>query len=237
MYLPPDTNCLLSCLDHCLKTKNYVNAIVTSKHVRPQWLTMDQAIKHCSQGLGIWDFASNDQESEPDLIMVCCGETPTLESLAATSIINEYLPKVKIRFINVVDLFKLQSHDKHPHGLTNEEYDALFTKKRPILFNFHGYPSLIHELLYDRYNHNIVVKGYMEEGSITTPFDMRVQNEIDRYHLVIEACRLIPNLGSKGIYLEKLMKEKLIEHKEYIREYGVDMPCVANWKWENKKDI
>ncbi len=235
MYLPPDTNCLLSCLDHCLRSKDYVNAIVTSKHVRPQWLTMDQAIKHCSQGLGIWDFASNDQESEPDLIMVCCGETPTLESLAATSIINEYLPKVKIRFINVIDLFKLQTNEKHPHGLTNDEYDALFTKKKPIIFNFHGYPSLIHELLYERYNHNIVVKGYMEEGSITTPFDMRVQNEIDRYHLVIEACKLIPNLGSKGIYLDKLMKEKLIEHKEYIREYGVDMPCIIDWKWPNKK--
>ena len=235
MYLPPDTNCLLSCLDHCLRSKDYINAIVTSKHVRPQWLTMDQAIKHCSQGLGIWDFASNDQESEPDLIMVCCGETPTLESLAATSIINEYLPKVKIRFINVIDLFKLQTNEKHPHGLTNEEYDALFTKKKPIIFNFHGYPSLIHELLYERYNHNIVVKGYMEEGSITTPFDMRVQNEIDRYHLVIEACKLIPNLGSKGIYLDKLMKEKLIEHKEYIREYGVDMPCIIDWKWPNKK--
>lgn len=235
MYLPPDTNCLLSCLDHCLRSKDYINAIVTSKHVRPQWLTMDQAIKHCSQGLGIWDFASNDQESEPDLIMVCCGETPTLESLAATSIINEYLPKVKIRFINVVDLFKLQTNENHPHGLTNDEYDALFTKKKPIIFNFHGYPSLIHELLYERYNHNIVVKGYMEEGSITTPFDMRVQNEIDRYHLVIEACKLIPNLGSKGIYLDKLMKEKLIEHKEYIREYGVDMPCIIDWKWPNKK--
>lgn len=232
MYLPPDTNCLLSCLDHCLRSKDYVNAIVASKHVRPQWLTMEQAIKHCTQGLGIWDFASNDQESEPDLIMVCCGETPTLESLAATSIINEYLPKVKIRFINVVDLFKIQSNTKHPHGLSDEEYDALFTKKKPILFNFHGYPSLIHELLYERYNHNIVVKGYMEEGSITTPFDMRVQNEIDRFHLVIEACKLIPNLGSKGIYLNKLMNEKLIEHKEYIHEYGVDMPCVTDWKWK-----
>ena len=232
MYLPPDANCLLSCLDHCLRSKNYVNAIVASKHVRPQWLTMEEAVKHCTQGLGIWDFASNDQMSDPDLIMVCCGETPTLESLAAVSILREHLPKLKIRFINVVDLFKIQSHTKHPHGMTDQEYDALFTKKKPILFNFHGYPSLIHELLYERYNHNIVVKGYIEEGSITTPFDMRVQNEIDRYHLVIEVCNMVPNLGSKGIYLTKLMKEKLIEHKEYIYDKGVDMPEILNWKWK-----
>ena len=234
MYLPPDTNCLLSCFEHCMKTKNYINVLVTSKHPRPQWLTMEQAIKHCTQGLGIWDFASNDQDSEPDLIMVCCGEAPTMESMAAVSILREHLPKLKIRFINVVDLFKIQSNHKHPHGLTDEEYDALFTKKKPILFNFHGYPSLIHELLYERFNHNITVKGYMEEGSITTPFDMRVQNEIDRYHLVIEACRIVPNLGSKGVYLTKLMNEKLVEHKQYIHEYGIDMPEVKDWKWENK---
>ena len=232
IYLPPDTNTLLSCFEHCMKTKDYINVLVTSKHVRPQWLTMEQAVKHCTQGLGIWDFASNDQDSEPDVIMACAGETPTLEAVAATSIINEYLPKVKVRFINVVDLFKLQTQSKHPHGLSDKEYDALFTKKKPILFNFHGYPSLIHELLYERENHNIVVKGYVEEGSITTPFDMRVQNEIDRYHLVLEVCNMVPNLGSKGVYLSKLMKEKLVEHKEYIHEYGVDMPEIANWKWE-----
>ena len=233
MYLPPDTNCLLSCFEHCLKSTNYVNALVTSKHPRPQWLSMDKAVKHCTQGVGIWDFASNDQDSEPDIIMACCGETPTLESLAAVSILHKYLPKLKIRFINVVDLFKIQSKSKHPHGLSDEEFDDLFTKKKPILFNFHGYPSLIRELLYERYNRNLVVKGYIEEGSITTPFDMRVQNEIDRFHLVMEVCNLVPNLGSKGTYLYKLMQEKLIEHKEYIYEYGVDMPDVANWKWEN----
>jgi xylulose-5-phosphate/fructose-6-phosphate phosphoketolase len=232
MYLPPDANCLLSGVDHCLRTKNYINAIVASKHPRPQWLTMEQAVKHCTQGLGIWDFASNDQDSEPDIIMACAGETPTLESLAAVSILREHLPKLKIRFINVVDLFKLQTQAKHPHGLSDAEYDALFTKKKPILFNFHGYPSLIHELIYERENHNIVVKGYVEEGSITTSFDMRVQNEIDRYHLVLEVCNMVPNLGSKGVYLSKLMKEKLVEHKEYIHEYGVDMPEIANWKWE-----
>lgn len=234
MYLPPDTNCLLSCFEHCMKSKNYINVLVTSKHPRPQWLTMDQAVKHCTQGLGIWDFASNDQDSEPDIIIACCGEAPTLESVAAVSILREHLPKLKVRFINVVDLFKLQTSHKHPHGLTDEEYDALFTKKKPILFNFHGYPSLIHELLYERENHNIMVKGYIEEGSITTPFDMRVQNEIDRYHLVIEVCKMVPNLGSKGIYLSKLMKEKLIEHKQYIHEYGIDMPEVKDWKWEEK---
>ncbi len=234
MYLPPDTNCLLSCFEHCLKSKEYINVLVTSKHPRPQWLTMEQAVKHCTQGLGIWDFASNDQEQEPDLIMACCGETPTLESLAAVSILREHLPKLKIRFINVVDLFKLQTKSKHPHGLSDEDYDALFTKKKPIIFNFHGYPTLIHELLYERFNHNIVVKGYIEEGSITTPFDMRVQNEIDRYHLVIEACKMVPNLGSKGVYLQKLMKEKLVEHKEFIHEFGYDMPEVSEWKWKNE---
>ncbi len=234
MYLPPDTNTLLSCFEHCMRTKNYINVLVTSKHVRPQWLNKDQAIKHCTKGLGIWNFASNDQDSDPDIIMACCGETPTLEALAATSILNEYLPKIKVRFINVVDLFKLQSDKKHPHGLSDDEYDALFTKKRPIIFNFHGYPSLIHELLYDRYNRNIVVKGYIEEGSITTPFDMRVQNEIDRFHLVIEACKLLPNLGSKGTYLINLMQDKLVEHKEYIKEYGVDMPEIVDWKWSKK---
>ena len=232
IYLPPDTNCLLSCFEHCMKSKDYINVLVTSKHLRPQWLTMEQAVKHCTQGLGIWNFASNDQESEPDIIIACAGETPTLEALASVSILHEHLPKLKIRFINVVDLFKLQTKSKHPHGLSDYEYDSLFTKKKPILFNFHGYPSLIHELLYERYNHNITVKGYMEEGSITTPFDMRVQNEIDRYHLVIEVCRMVPNLGSKGIYLTKLMNEKLVEHKEYIHEYGIDMPEVRDWKWK-----
>ena len=233
MYLPPDTNCLLSCYDHIMKSKNYVNVLVASKHARPQWLTMEQAVKHCTQGLGIWDFASNDKDQDPDIVIACCGVEPTIEALAAVDILHEALPKLRIRFINVVDLFKLQSQEKHPHGLSDVEYDALFTKNRPILFNFHGYPSLIHELLYERYNHNIVVKGYIEEGEITTPFDMRVLNEIDRYHLVIEACNLLPNLGSKGTYLAKEMKEKLIEHTEYIHKYGVDMPEIQEWKWKN----
>ena len=234
IYLPPDTNTLIATVDHILRTKNKINVVVASKHPRPQWLTMEEAIKHTNEGIGIWNFASNDQNSDPDLIMACCGEAPTLESLAAVSILNEYLPKLKIRFINIVDLFKLQSDKKHPHGLSDEDFDFLFTKKKPIILNLHGYPSLIHELLYDRENRNVIVNGYLEEGSITTPFDMRVQNKIDRYHLVIDACKIVPNLGSKGIYLTKLMKEKLVEHKAYIDEYGIDTPEIRNWKWQNK---
>ena len=235
IYLPADANTLICTMDHCLGTKNRINAIVASKHPRTQFLNMDQAQKHFKQGIGIWDFASNDQDSEPDLIMACAGLEPTLEALAAVSILREHLPKLKVRFINVVDLFKITSDKRHPHGLSDDEYNALFTKKMPIIFNFHGYPSLIRELTYDRYNKNMVVKGYMEEGSITTPFDMRVQNEIDRYHLVIEACKLVPNLGSKGVYLTKLMQDKLLEHKEYIHDKGVDMDEVNNWKWTNEK--
>lgn len=233
IYLPADANTLLCTIDHCLGTKNRINAIVASKHVRTQFLNMDQAQKHFKQGIGIWDFASNDQESEPDLIMACAGCEPTMEALAAVSILREHLPKLKIRFINVVDLFKLKSD--HPHGLNDDDYNALFTKKIPIIFNFHGYPGLIRELTYDRFNKNMVVKGYMEEGTITTPFDMRVQNEIDRYHLVIEACKIVPNLGSKGVYLSKLMNDKLLEHKEYIHDKGVDTDEVVNWKWTNEK--
>ena len=232
MYLPPDTNCLLSVFDHCIRTKNYINVIVTSKHPRPQWLTMEQAIKHCTQGIGIWDWASNDEGSDPDLIMACCGETPTLETLAAVTILREKMPNLKIRVINVVDLMKLQSKIKHPHGLSDDEFDLLFTKDKPIIFNFHGYPSLIHELFYDRTNRNLHVKGYIEEGTITTPFDMRVQNEIDRFHLVIKAIECLPQLGNKGAYLVQDMKDKLVEHKQYIHEYGVDLPEVVNWKWK-----
>ena len=232
IYLPADANTLLCTMDHCLKSKNKINAIIASKHPRTQYLNMTDAKKHFEQGIGIWDFASNDQQSEPDLIMACAGCEPTLEALAAVSILREYLPKLKVRFINVVDLFKLQSDKRHPHGLSDDDFNTLFTKKKPVIINFHGYPSLIREFTYDRYNRNIVVKGYMEEGSITTPFDMRVQNEIDRYHLVIEACKIVPNLGSKGVYLAKLMNDKLLEHKEYIKEYGVDMPEITDWYWK-----
>ena len=235
IYLPPDTNCLLKCFEHCIRSKNYVNVLVTSKHPRPQWLTMDQAVKHCTQGVGIWEWASNDTHGEPDLIMACCGETPTLEALAATTILNDNMPEIKIRFVNVVDLMKLQSSDKHPHGLTDDDYDAIFTKDKPIVFAFHGYPSMIRELTYTRHNHNLHVFGYQEEGTITTPFDMRVQNEIDRFHLVQTALKCLPELGNSGSHLIQEMKDKLVEHKQYISEYGLDLPEVRNWKWHPAK--
>lgn len=232
MYLPPDANCLISCFDHCIKTKNYVNVIVASKHPSYQWLSMDEAIKHCTKGIGIWEFASNDVDGQPDVVMACCGDTPTLETMAAISILNEELPELKIRCINVVDLMKLESPKKHPHALSSLEYDLLFTRDKPIIFAYHGYPTLIHELTYLRHNKNISVHGYLEEGTITTPFDMRVQNEIDRFHLVIDVINHLPNLGSRGVYLTQKMKNKIIEHNNYIRDVGEDMPEIKEWKWE-----
>ena len=231
MYLPPDTNCLLSCFDHCIKSKNYVNAIVASKHPSIQWLTMDQAVKHCTQGIGIWEWASNDCGEEPDVVMACCGDTPTLETMAAVTILRDAMPDLKIRVVNVVDLFKMQSDHKHPHGLSDAEYDAIFTKDKPIIFAFHGYPTLIHELTYERNNHNMSVHGYMEEGTITTPFDMRVQNQIDRFNLVKDAVIHLPQLGNKGAHLIQKMNDKLVEHKQYIAEYGQDLEEVRNWEW------
>lgn len=231
MYLPPDANCLISCFDHCIKTKNYINVIVASKHPRPQWLTMEQAVKHCTEGIGIWNFASNDRGEEPDIVMACCGDTPTLETLAATSILRNYFKDLKIRVVNVVDLMKLQSSIDHPHGLTDEEYDMLFTKDKPIIFAFHGYASLIHQLVYKRNNKNIHVHGYIEEGTITTPFDMRVQNQLDRFHLVMDALKYLP-LGNKGADLNQWCQDKLVEHKEYIKENGTDLPEIKNWHFE-----
>lgn len=231
IYLPPDTNTLISCFDHCIRSKNYINVIVASKHPRPQWLNMSDAIKHCTKGLGRWDFASNDEGCEPDLVMACAGETPTIEALAATKILRENFSDLKIRFINVVDLMKLQSHENHPHGLEDAEYDNLFTKDKPIIFAFHGYPNLIHELTYKRHNQNMHVHGYLEEGTITTTFDMKVQNKLDRYNLVIDALKYLDKLGDKSSALNEWCKNKLIEHKEYIKEYGEDMPEIKNWKW------
>lgn len=237
LYLPPDANCLLSCFDHCIKSRNYINVIVASKHPRPQWLTMDQAVKHCTQGIGIWQWASNDRGVEPDVIMACCGDTPTLETLAAVTILHHYLPQLKIRVVNVVDLMKLQPHTEHPHGLTDEDYDAIFTKDKPIIFAFHGYPTLVHELTYRRHNKNLHVRGYKEEGTITTPFDMRVQNDIDRFDLVIDTVMRLPQLGNSAAYLIQEMKDKLIEHHQYITTHGQDMPEIRNWAWNEGKGI
>ena len=232
MYLPPDANCLLSCFDHCIKSKNYVNVIVASKHPSMQWLTMEQAVVHCTQGIGIWDWASSDQGTEPDIVMACCGDTPTLEALAATTILRDSLPEVKIRFVNVVDLMKMESHLNHPHGLTDEEFDLLFTKDKPVVFAFHGYPKLIHELTQGRTNEkNFHVHGYLEEGTITTAFDMRVQNHIDRFSLVKEALKHLPQLGDKAGHLNQEMNNLLVKHKNYIAEYGQDLPEVLDWKW------
>ncbi|MBQ7556696.1 MAG: phosphoketolase family protein, partial [Lachnospiraceae bacterium] len=233
LYLPPDSNCLLSTFDHCIRSHNYVNVIVASKHPRPQWLSMPEAVKHCTQGIGIWEWASNDQGQDPDIVFACAGETPTLEALAAVSILNKELPEVKIRFINVVDLFKLQPASEHPHGLTDAEYDILFTKDKPVIFNFHGYASLIHELTYRRHNNRLMhVRGYKEEGTITTPFDVRVQNDVDRFHLVQEAVKFLPELGNRGAYVYQKMSDKLVEHKQYISKYGLDLPEVAGWVWK-----
>ena len=233
MYLPPDTNCLLSCFEHCIKTKNYVNVIVASKHPRPQWLTKEQAKIHCTKGLGVWDFASNDC-GNPDVIMACCGETPTLETLAAVDILRKTVKGIKIRVVNVVDLMKLQSPETHPHGMSDQEYDTIFTKDKPIIFNFHGYPSLIHQLTYKRHNRNMHVHGYKEEGTITTTFDIRVQNEIDRFNLVIATLKEIPRYKDVSKALVDWCLDMLKKHKDYIHEYGEDMPYIQNWKWDIK---
>ncbi|MCD8388762.1 MAG: phosphoketolase family protein [Oscillospiraceae bacterium] len=236
VYLPPDANCLLCIFDHCIRSRNYINVIVASKHPRPQWLSMEQAVRHCTQGIGIWQWASNDAGQEPDLVMACCGDAPTLETLAAVSILRHALPEVKIRVVNVVDLMRLQDFSQHPHGLHQADYDMLFTKDKPILFAYHGYPSLIHELTYRRANKNLHVRGYCEEGTITTPFDMRVQNGLDRFHLTADAVKLLPSLGNRGAALVQEMNDKLVEHRQYINRYGVDMPEVENWKWQDDTD-
>jgi xylulose-5-phosphate/fructose-6-phosphate phosphoketolase len=230
-YLPPDANCLLSVFDHCLRSRNYVNVVVAGKHALPQWLTIEEAEVHCTEGIGIWQWASNDQDGEPDLVMACCGDTPTLEILAAVSILREHLPELKVRVINVVDLMKLQSASEHPHGLCETDYDSLFTRDKHIIFGFHGYPWLVHRLTYRRANRNLHVRGYKEEGTITTAFDIRVQNELDRFHLVIDAIDRLPQTGSRGAYLKQQLQDKLIEHKQYISTHGEDLPEVRNWKW------
>ena len=231
LYLPPDANCLLSVFDHCLRSRHYVNVVVAGKHALPQWLTMEQAITHCTEGLGIWQWASNDQQEEPDVVMASCGDTPTLESIAAVSILRQHLPDLKIRVINIVDLMRLQPEHEHPHGLSEIDYDQLFTTDKPIIFAFHGYPSLVHSITYRRTNRHMHVRGYKEEGTITTAFDMRVQNDLDRFHLVMDVVDRVPGMGTKGAYLKQRMKDKLIEHKHYIDKHGEDLPEIRNWMW------
>ncbi|MGB9330531.1 MAG: phosphoketolase family protein, partial [Steroidobacteraceae bacterium] len=232
VYLPPDANCLLSVMDHCLRSRHYVNVVVAGKHPAPQWLTMDAAVKHCTRGIGIWQWASNDQDAEPDVVMACCGDVPTLETLAAVSILREHLPELKIRVVNVVDLMKLQPQSEHPHGLSEREFDDLFTTDKPVIFAFHAYPWLIHRLTYRRTNHdNFHVRGYKEEGTITTPFDMTVLNDLDRFHLVMDSIDRLPKTGDRGLYLKQRLEDKLIEHKQYICRHGQDMPDVRNWTW------
>jgi xylulose-5-phosphate/fructose-6-phosphate phosphoketolase len=235
VYLPPDANCLLSVMDHCLRSRHYVNVVIAGKHPAPQWLSMDAAVAHCTKGIGIWEWASNDRDSDPDVVMACCGDVPTLETLAAVSIMRERLPSLKIRVINVVDLFKLEPSTEHPHGLSDVAFDELFTRDKPVIFAFHGYPWLIHRLTYRRANEaNIHVRGYKEEGTVTTPFDMTVLNDLDRFHLVMDAVDRLPQLRAKGTYLKQELQDKLIEHNQYIRKHGQDMPEVRNWQWGNR---
>ncbi len=231
MYLPPDSNCLLSCFDHCIKTKNYINVIIASKHPRPQWLSKEQAKAHCTNGIGVWDFVSDDKN--PDVIIACCGETPTLEAIAAVQILKTSVKNIKIRFVNVVDLMRLSPKSVHPHGLSDEEYDSLFTKNKPIVFNFHGYPSLIQELTYQRFNRRLSVHGYMEEGTITTSFDIRTQNEIDRFHLVIDVLNQIEKYKDASKPLIDWCNQMLGMNKNYIRENGIDMPYIRDFRFES----
>ncbi|MDA0934425.1 MAG: phosphoketolase family protein, partial [Planctomycetota bacterium] len=231
VYLPPDANCLLSVWDHCLRSRHYVNVVIAGKYQAPQWLTMDEAVEHCTAGVGIWHWASNDEGTEPDVVMACCGDVPTLETLAAVSILREHLPELRVRVVNVVDLMKLEPESEHPHGLSDEAFDALFTRTKPIIFAFHAYPWLIHRMTYRRTNHeNLHVRGYKEEGTITTAFDMRVLNDLDRFHLVMDVIDRLP-ASAAGAALRVRLESKLVEHRSYINEFGEDLPEIRDWTW------
>jgi xylulose-5-phosphate/fructose-6-phosphate phosphoketolase len=232
VYLPPDANCLLSVADHCLRSRHYVNVIVAGKQPALQYLDIDAAARHCSTGIGIWEWASSDDGAEPDVVMACAGDVPTLETLAAIDLLRRHVPDLKIRMVNVVDLMTLQPAEEHPHGLPDSDFDALFPKDRPCVFAYHGYPWLIHRLTYRRANHdNLHVRGYKEEGTTTTPFDMTVLNHLDRFHLAEDVIDRVPRLSSVAGYVKQMLRDKLYDHQQYIRENGEDMPEIRNWKW------
>jgi xylulose-5-phosphate/fructose-6-phosphate phosphoketolase len=232
VYLPPDANTLLSVADHCLKSRNDINVIVAGKQPAPQWLSMDAAVKHCTTGIGIWEWAGSDGGGEPDVVMACCGDVPTLETLAAVDLLRQLAPELKVRVINVVDLMTLQPKEEHPHGLPDPDFDALFTTDKPVIFAYHGYPWLIHRLAYRRTNHvNLHVRGYKEEGTTTTPFDMVVLNDLDRFHLVMDVMYRVPKMHERSAHIKQAMRDRLIEHKQYIERHGEDMPAIRDWKW------
>jgi xylulose-5-phosphate/fructose-6-phosphate phosphoketolase len=232
VYLPPDTNSLLCVADYCIKSRNHVNVIVAGKQQALQYLTIDEAVRYCSKGIGIWKWASNDYDSEPDVVMACAGDIPTMETLAAVDLLRQYVPDLKVRFINVIDLMVLQPKSEHPHGLSDKEFDELFTTDKPIIFAFHGYPWLIHRLTYKRTNHkNLHVRGYKEEGTTTTPFDMVVLNDLDRFHLFIDTIERVPRFANVSAYMRDMAESKLLEHKNYIQQFGNDLPEIRDWKW------
>src|SRR6185295_4259112 len=232
VYLPPDTNTLLSVADHCLRSRNYVNVIVAGKQMEPNWLSMEEAVRHCTRGIGVWEWASNDDGAEPDVVLACCGDVPTLETLAATVLLRRHLPDLRVRVVNVVDLMRLQQDTEHPHGLPDAEFDAMFTTNKPVIFAYHGYPWLIHRLSYRRRNHpNLHVRGYKEEGTTTTPFDMVMLNDLDRFHLVMDVIDRVPGLRERAADVRQLMQERRLACRAYTREHGEDAPEITNWTW------
>jgi xylulose-5-phosphate/fructose-6-phosphate phosphoketolase len=238
IYLPPDANTLLWVTDHCLRTYDRINVIVAGKQPAPQWLSMPEAEAHCAAGIGIWAWAGTEKSDEPDLVMACAGDIPTLETLAAVSLLRDAFPDLKMRVVNVLDLMALQPREQHPHGLSDKEFDRIFTRDKPVIFAYHGYPYMIHRLAYNRANHdNMHVRGFREKGTTTTPFDMVVLNELDRYHLAIEAIERVPALASKGMSAKQKFHSKLTEHHRYIREHGEDMPEVEGWHWQGRDTI